>query len=136
MLQSYGNSADGGYAASVIAQSRQTELSERINRWLIGVEQADGTSYTSTPNVKSRRHLSKPYNRAEPHLHRRISSSDTFVAQNLWTPPEIPDISTQELERGAIERRTASPVTFRGLDELPDPHQNPLVRLLFYWPNF
>ena len=134
MLQSYENSADSGYAASVIAQSHHIELNDRINRWLVGVEQADGTSYTSTPNVKSRRRLSKPYTRAEPHLHRRISSSDTFVEQNLWTPPEVPDISTQEVERGTTETRTTSPVTFRGLDQLPHPHQNPLVRLLFYWP--
>ena len=138
MLQSYGN-ADG-YASSVIAQSYQTELNERISRWLVGVQQACGTSCASASSVKHRRRLSKPYTRVEPHLCRRIcSSSDTFVdpvKQDLWTPPAVPDISMQQVERGATERRPVSPVTFRGLDELPEAYQNPLVRLLFYRPKF
>lgn len=139
MLQSYGNAANGGYVtSSFITHSHQIELNERISRWLMGVQQASDTSCASTPSVKHRRHLSKPYTRAEPHLRRRISSSsDTYVdpvKENLWTPPEVPDISMQEVERGATERRTVSPVTFRALEELPEPYQNPLVRLLFYWP--
>jgi hypothetical protein len=140
MLQSCGNAADSGYASPAIAQSYQIELNERISRWLVGVQQACGTSCASTSTVKHRRRLSKPYTRAEPHLCRRISSSsDTFVdpvKQNLWTPPAVPDVSMQEVERGATERRPGSPVTFRGLEDLPEPHQNPLVRLLFYWPKF
>ncbi|KIM47054.1 hypothetical protein M413DRAFT_268688 [Hebeloma cylindrosporum] len=131
MIHSYGNAPHGGYSPSVIAHSHQNELYERISRWRMGVQQASDPSCIPTSSVKTRRRLSKPYARAEPHLRRRISSSsDTFVdppQQNLWTPPEVPTISMQEVERGPAEGRIVSPVTFRGLDQLPDPYQNPLI---------
>jgi len=128
MIQTYESASD---ASAVIIQLRQNELNERISRWLMGVEQAYDTTFISTSSAKSKRRLSKPYTRAEPHLRVRISSGTHVVEDNRWPPPEVLAIPVQEAERGAFESRTASPVAFRGLDELPEPNQNPLVRLLF-----
>ena len=131
MLRAYESVVGDGHLLAVITESRQNELNERINRWLMGVQPEYVAPRILTSNVKSRRRLSKPYTRVEPPLRLRISSGTPAVEENRWAPPEVCATPVQEAEREGFESRTVSPVIFRELEELPEPQQNPLVCLLF-----
>jgi len=134
-------------------ESRSSQRDTRIHRWLLEVEACNGTlppptafSAAPAPREKHIRQQPKPYARPPSPAYEDFSSKPVRVnsfGKSGCVPPkkcdtrsgkrrsilEIPPTIMEENEWGALsDCRTPSLIEFWGIDDLPHPDHNPLVR--------